>query len=629
MLNSSNWRQPIFRLPRWVRSYGLTALFTGSLLGIPVAEAWAISSTNDDIPAVPLVIPEGNSSCNIALTRTFNVTQSFTVRDVTLGLNIDHTRRGEIAAFLTSPSGQRVQIINNSNDRDDNYDVLLVNNTSNNLDDGNADNTSAPFFDRDAPSFNGRLAAFYGTSSQGTWTLELCDRRSNRTGTYNRGQLILNDQAFFDDPAFPAVVPNPDYNGGCSANTDIAVVLDASGSINATEANLTRQAVRGMLDELATIGGPVQVGIVEFAETAEVQLGGGFTDVTVANITNVFQPYLTNTYKNQSATLGSLTNWEAAFQETVDELLTDADVVIFISDGNPNTISTGGGTSFIGEDDADALAQAMGPANAIKTAGKHIYAFGVTEGVNIGRLVGITDGTNSTVFTGGNGSTADYDNVSTFNTNDFRAELISLVQGLCATGGTNNPNVLLVKRITAINGNRTTNPNDSTVLNTVVDGGTANDGDNHPNWPSNYLVGETDAGRVKPGDEIEYTVYFLNAGTANADAVRICDRLQTNQAFKPEAYGVGADVQLQLGTSTIQTLTAANDAVDRTELITTGTVPATCNITGINTNGTLQVDITGAAGTGIPSLTTLPGSTGQGQPNNAYGFFRFTTTVDQ
>ncbi|MEI1373435.1 hypothetical protein PQG02_06200 [Nostoc sp. UHCC 0926] len=189
-------------------------------------------------------------------------------------------------------------------------------------------------------------------------------------------------------------------------------------------------------------------------------------------------------------------------------------------------------------------------------------------------------------------------------------------------------NVLLVKRITAINGDRTKNPNDNTALNAFVDDTTSTRqaDDNSPNWKSGYLLGAIDAGKVKPGDEIEYTVYFLNAGSSNANTVRVCDRLSGNQDFKGSAYGTNKDIQLQLGTSTVLDLTSASDTSDRAQLISAGgTVPTNCYLKAANDNGTLVIDITG--NTGVPNLTTIPGSTAQGSPNDSYGFFRFVTKV--
>ena len=193
-----------------------------------------------------------------------------------------------------------------------------------------------------------------------------------------------------------------------------------------------------------------------------------------------------------------------------------------------------------------------------------------------------------------------------------------------------SPDVLLVKRITAINGNRTENPNDNTSLNTVVNDSVANSNDDHTNWPASYLLGELNAGLVKPGDEIEYTVYFLNAGNSPSEDVRICDWIQSNQSLVTGIYG-GNDIELSIGGVTYQ-LTAANDAVDRAELTTVGSLPATpdCNISGSAnaSDNVLVLDVTGT--TGDPTgLTAFPGTTGQGTPTNAFGFFRFTTKVDE
>lgn len=190
-------------------------------------------------------------------------------------------------------------------------------------------------------------------------------------------------------------------------------------------------------------------------------------------------------------------------------------------------------------------------------------------------------------------------------------------------------NVLIVKRITAING-QSSNPNDGTNLNQFVDDSVAPYGsyDNHPNWPSNYLIGELNAGAIKPGDELEYTVYFLSSGSLDAEDVRLCDRLTPDQAFLENAYGPGVAAQLQLGTAAVIGLTGVSDGSDRAQIIAPSSpVAATCNLQGPNDDGTLLIDVTGATGTGDPDLTVLPASTGTGTPNDAYGLFRFKTRV--
>jgi hypothetical protein len=194
---------------------------------------------------------------------------------------------------------------------------------------------------------------------------------------------------------------------------------------------------------------------------------------------------------------------------------------------------------------------------------------------------------------------------------------------------TTGASILLVKRITAING-FSTNPNDGTVLNAFVDDITspAAANDNNSNWPSNYLRGAIDGGKVKKDDEVEYTIYFLNAGGRNAKTARICDAIKSSQNFQVDKYATGQGIRLTLGNSTDAFLTNSNDpATDRGQYIAgSSAVSANCNIpTNSVTNGVVIVDLAGS--TGSPSLTSLPYATGAGSPNNSYGFIRFTTKV--
>lgn len=197
---------------------------------------------------------------------------------------------------------------------------------------------------------------------------------------------------------------------------------------------------------------------------------------------------------------------------------------------------------------------------------------------------------------------------------------------------TNRPQVLLVKRITAINGNRSVNPNDNTPLRLVVNDGADDSADDNSLWPADFLLGEVDAGVVQPGDTIEYTVYFLNAGGSDAADVRICDWIHPHQQFVSGAYE-NDDIALQIGAggdTTAYTLTSASDAVDRAELATVDNLPPgpDCNLP-TEANGTdtvLVLDLTGSEGEPT-DLITLPGVAGQVSPEKAIGLVRFTTNV--
>jgi uncharacterized repeat protein (TIGR01451 family) len=237
------------------------------------------------------------------------------------------------------------------------------------------------------------------------------------------------------------------------------------------------------------------------------------------------------------------------------------------------------------------------------------------------------------------------DDDSTVGNNDGDSEHLSFI-GANSTSTTATANLLLVKRITAINGDRTKNPNDNTPLIAFVDDALTND--NNANWPnpksglppiSNFLQGVINAGKVKPGDTIEYTVYFLNADVGNATGVKICDRITGSQSFLTNVYGTNKDIQLHQGdgafttwlSAVISDLTSANDTGDRAQLMATSSAPSSCHLDmttgGATDTGTLVIDITGTGNANQPNWNPMSGSTGPGTANS-YGFIRFMTKVN-
>lgn len=193
--------------------------------------------------------------------------------------------------------------------------------------------------------------------------------------------------------------------------------------------------------------------------------------------------------------------------------------------------------------------------------------------------------------------------------------------------------LVLVKRITAINGNRTQNPHDSTVaLNTVIDDpGTTNDND--PKWLSGYLVGAINGKNVYPEDVIEYTIYFLSNGITDVTNMRFCDLVPANTNFVTDAFNgltptdggsstnVNYGMALAIGSTTPTAyLTNEDDAPDRGRFFAAGTTPsASCSAS--NTNGAVIVNI-------ATSPAILAKATSAGSPNNSYGFIRFQTRVN-
>lgn len=200
-----------------------------------------------------------------------------------------------------------------------------------------------------------------------------------------------------------------------------------------------------------------------------------------------------------------------------------------------------------------------------------------------------------------------------------------------------NPQMLLIKRITRINNQDLTDIVDgrsdvpATATNYVPAPYDADDND--AKWPASYLRGLINAGTVKPGDEVEYTIYFLSKGQGNATNVKLCDLVPSNTTFIPTAFNgmtpndgglVGADqgIALAVGSNTPTVyLSNVADGSDRGRfyLANDSTTPSSC---GANTNGAVVVNITRS-----PDLPNLPPATNPGTPANSYGFIRFRAKV--
>jgi uncharacterized repeat protein (TIGR01451 family) len=206
---------------------------------------------------------------------------------------------------------------------------------------------------------------------------------------------------------------------------------------------------------------------------------------------------------------------------------------------------------------------------------------------------------------------------------------------------TSSPNLLLVKRITRINESMTHDGKNLAAYNdianyayddNILDTPTPNPPDTDK-WPlplSQSLPGAVSTGNVKPGDAVEYTIYYLSAGSSPAQKVIVCDRLPSNQTFMPDTfnslatapnaaknYPVGdRGIAISQGGTTFANTNLSND--DAAQYYPPGsTLPSACTqSTPSEDNGTITVD-----------LGTLPNATSAGVPANAYGFLRFRAKV--
>jgi uncharacterized repeat protein (TIGR01451 family) len=215
------------------------------------------------------------------------------------------------------------------------------------------------------------------------------------------------------------------------------------------------------------------------------------------------------------------------------------------------------------------------------------------------------------------------------------------VPGTIATA---SPNLLLVKRITAINAtdvmgfqdgvNISGSPNDV--------GNKATDDDSTQPWPTPYtaslrgaISGSTIAGiAIQPGDEVEYTIYMLNNGGAVARSVEICDFVPANQTFIPDAYNSLTQAPGGNLTNRGIAVSYAGNYLGYTNLTDGDTaqysvpgsvLPGACGAAA-NTTGAVVVNL----GTGATNTLggTVPNAINPGSPTDSYGFVRFKAKVN-
>ncbi|MEO0540794.1 MAG: hypothetical protein AAFZ80_07995, partial [Cyanobacteria bacterium P01_A01_bin.105] len=184
------------------------------------------------------------------------------------------------------------------------------------------------------------------------------------------------------------------------------------------------------------------------------------------------------------------------------------------------------------------------------------------------------------------------------------------------------PELLLIKRITAVNG---------VAITDLVDG--SGPEDNDPQWPSGRLQGVIDyTTPVTTGDELEYTIYYLNTGLGDATNVRICDRIPGYTTFFPTGYNSGpaqapggfpgGDRGMVLAEGSSESALTNADDGDAGIYFGPGTSPQTvfpgitCN--GDDSNGTVVVT--------VPN--TVPPATGAGTPPTSSGYIRFKAVVN-
>ncbi len=215
---------------------------------------------------------------------------------------------------------------------------------------------------------------------------------------------------------------NPTLASQCGL--DFGLVLDSSGSIGDTGIANLKTAANAFVDSLVDTGS--KVAVTSFSTTSP---GTGGTNLAPTNLTaaNV------NTIKNSYANLQSdgWTNWQdglTKMQAYFPQFTGGSpDLMVFITDGNPNTIGNGPGNNASPDGSTTAVNPAISIANSMKTSGTKMFGIAVGGNITLNPIMAIT---NQTAYNGSNFPTAGY-----VQTDDYAAlaeQLKELAVDLCA-----------------------------------------------------------------------------------------------------------------------------------------------------------------------------------------------------
>jgi len=154
----------------------------------------AITYTNTADGSIANSVP-----CATQLTRTFVVTDTYTIADIDVGVLLSHTRRNQLVITLRSPAGTTITLFRNTGGSRSNLNVLFDSGSATSVnthailnDTATASSIVPPYQRKFAPVQS--LNVFNGQSVNGTWTLSICDNVNGITGNFFQANLIIVPQ---------------------------------------------------------------------------------------------------------------------------------------------------------------------------------------------------------------------------------------------------------------------------------------------------------------------------------------------------------------------------------------------------------------------------------------------------
>jgi subtilisin-like proprotein convertase family protein len=203
---------------------------------------------------VPVAIPD-NAPASGAAVSTLTIPDPGRVGHLRLALTVAHTYNGDLRAFLTSPSGTKVVLLDSPRSAGDGLDVLLDDDAPASLQDIPADGAvSGTWAPADA------FAALAGEPRNGVWTLRLSDTTAGDAGSLTAWSLST------DQPACAATGPAlPSAATGAAAAVDrtsatLGGTVTAAGAPTAGAFEYGTTAAYGTATGTLTPGGDGAVG---------------------------------------------------------------------------------------------------------------------------------------------------------------------------------------------------------------------------------------------------------------------------------------------------------------------------------------------------------------------------------
>lgn len=228
-----------------------------------------------------------NSGCASFSEHAYVVADSFTVGDIAIGVDIDHTWRGDLRLILVAPDGSSITLPNeNANDSRDNYRVMFSANPEGVRDDGDADPpANAPF----RRLVNANNINFFSGSAQGTWRLRVCDLAAQDVGTLNASRLVLREAA----GSAPSLCgSNLSYDWGANGNNQPFVSASVGGvtiSQGATSGEAPTDIWPSFRTETGVRGGHASYYGFRMDTTGDTELTAEFGEFTFSEVVSGLQ----------------------------------------------------------------------------------------------------------------------------------------------------------------------------------------------------------------------------------------------------------------------------------------------------------------------------------------------------